>query len=147
MTTPAQRRMSGSAPERHRTLAEVCDLYFPGVTPCALRWMIKRRGYAHSRWGREYRLTDSQVGAIQEDMARPARQASAAAAARGPRGARTGKQAENVQGPAQAASPPARRRRRALPLGDVEQALAERLASPLAVTAVPASPAALRQES
>jgi hypothetical protein len=26
--------------------------------------MIKRRGYAHSRWGREYRLTDSQVAAI-----------------------------------------------------------------------------------
>lgn len=35
-----------TAPERHRMLAEVCQLYFPGVTPCALRWMIKRRGYA-----------------------------------------------------------------------------------------------------
>ncbi len=147
MTTPAQRRTSGSAPERHRTLAEVCDLYFPGVTPCALRWMIKRRGYAHSRWGREYRLTDSQVAAIQADMARPARQASAAAAARGPRRARAGKQVGNAQGPAQPSSPPARRRKRALPLGDVEQALAEQLASPLAVTALPDSSAASRREA
>jgi hypothetical protein len=40
-------------------------LYFPGVSPCALLWMIKRKGYPHSRWGREYRLTDSQVVAIQ----------------------------------------------------------------------------------
>jgi hypothetical protein len=144
MTTSAQRRASGSAPERHRTLAEVCDLYFPGVTPVALRWMIKRRGYAHSRWGREYRLTDSQVAAIQEDMAQPARQAPAAA--RGPRRARTGKRAGNAQAPAQAGSPPARRRRRTLPLGDVERALAEQLASPLSAAATPDSPAAGRRE-
>lgn len=140
MTTSAQRRASGSNPERHRTLAEVCDLYFPGVTPCALRWMIKRRGYAHSRWGREYRLTDSQVADIQDDLARPARQAPAAA--RRPRGARASKQAENAQAPAKADSPPTRRRRRALPVRDVERALAEQLASPLAVTAAPDSPAA-----
>jgi hypothetical protein len=31
------------------TLAEVCDRHFPGVTPCALCWVIRRRGYAHSR--------------------------------------------------------------------------------------------------
>jgi hypothetical protein len=61
-----------TAPERYRTLAEVCELYFPGVSTCVLRWMIKRHGYAHSRWGREYRLTDSQVAAIQADLARPA---------------------------------------------------------------------------
>jgi hypothetical protein len=145
MTTPAQRRTSGGTPERHRTLAEVCDLYFPGITPCALRWMIKRRGYAHSRWGREYRLTDSQVAAIQEDLARPARLAPAAA--RAPRDARTSKQAENAQRPAQAGGPPTRPRGRTLPLGDVERALAEQLASPLAVTAAPDSPAAGRQES
>jgi hypothetical protein len=145
MTTPAQRRTSGSAPERHRTLAEVCDLYFPGVTPCALRWMIKRRGYAHSRWGREYRLTDSQVAAIQEDLARPPRRAQAAA--RKPRGARASKQAENAPAPAQAGGPPRRRRSRALPLSDVERTLAEQLASPVAVTAAPDSRAAGRREA
>jgi hypothetical protein len=145
MTTPAPRRPSGSTPERHRTLAEVCDLYFPGVTPVALRWMIKRRGYAHSRWGREYRLTDSQVAAIQEDLARPARQAPAGA--RGPRAARTSKQADKPRPPARASSAQTRRRRRALPLGDVEQALAKQLASPLAVTAAPTSPAAGRRET
>jgi hypothetical protein len=70
-----------TAPERYRTLAEVCELYFPGVSTCVLRWMIKRRGYAHSRWGREYRLTDSQVAAIQADLARPARPGSGGTAA------------------------------------------------------------------
>jgi hypothetical protein len=144
-TTPAPRRMYGSSPERHRTLAEVCDLYFPGVTPCALRWMIKRRGYAHSRWGREYRLTDSQVAAIQEDLARPPRLAQAAA--RSPRGAGARKQAGSSQRPAQAVSPPARRRSRALPHVDVKQALAEQLASPLAVTAALDLPAAGRREA
>ena len=98
-----------TAPERHRTLAEVCELYFPGVTPCALRWMIKRRGYAHSRWGREYRLTDSQVTAIQQDLARPPRQATAGPPS--PRGAGARKQSESIQRPGVAVSPPARRRR------------------------------------
>jgi hypothetical protein len=144
MTTPAQRRTPGSAPERHRTLAEVCDLYFPGVTPVALRWMIKRRGYAHSRWGREYRLTDSQVAAIQEDMARPARRAQATT--RSPRGARTSKRAEDNQAPAPANGPPERRRARALPLGDAHKALAAQLGSPLAVTSPSASSAASRRE-
>jgi hypothetical protein len=60
-------------PEQLLTLEEACERYFPGKSACALRWMIKRRGYAHSRWGREYRLTDSQVAAIQADMAMPAK--------------------------------------------------------------------------
>ena len=59
-------------PEPLLTLAEACQRYFPGKSPCALRWMIKRRGYAHSRWGREYRLTPSQVAVIVDDLARPA---------------------------------------------------------------------------
>ncbi len=134
-----------TAPERHRTLAEVCDLYFPGVTPCALRWMIKRRGYAHSRWGREYRLTDSQVTAIQQDLARPPRQATAGPP--GPRGAGARKQAESIQHPGVAGSPPGRRRRPAAPGADVKQALAEQLASPLAVTAARHPPAAGRREA
>jgi hypothetical protein len=134
-----------TAPERHRTLAEVCDLYFPGVTPCALRWMIKRRGYAHSRWGREYRLTDSQVTAIQQDLARPSRQALSGPP--GPRGAGTRKQAEGTQRPAEGGSPPSRRRRQALPRADVKQVLAERLASPLVITAAHDSPAPGRREA
>jgi hypothetical protein len=59
-------------PEPLLTLEEACQRYFPGKSACALRWMIKRRGYAHSRWGREYRLTPSQVAAIVDDLARPA---------------------------------------------------------------------------
>jgi len=59
-------------PEPLLTLDEACQRYFPGKSACALRWMIKRRGYAHSRWGREYRLTPSQVAAIVADLARPA---------------------------------------------------------------------------
>jgi len=127
-----------TAPERHRTLAEVCDLYFPGVTPCALLWMIKRRGYAHSRWGREYRLTDSQVTAIQQDLARPPRPAPAA------RAPASRPAASGV--PSKPAVPPARRRRQALPRADVKQALAEQLASPLAVTAARRPPSAGRRE-
>jgi hypothetical protein len=130
------------APERHRTLAEVCELYFPGVTPCALRWMIKRRGYAHSRWGREYRLTDSNVAAIQQDLARPPRQAPLRSPS--PRAAGTRRQAESIQSPGKADGPPARRRRQAPPRADVKQALAEQLASPLAVTAAGHPPAAGR---
>jgi hypothetical protein len=59
-------------PEPLLTLEEACQRYFPGKSACALRWMIKRRGYAHSRWGRQYRLTPSQVAAIVADLARPA---------------------------------------------------------------------------
>jgi hypothetical protein len=59
-------------PEPLLTLEEACRRYFPGKSACALRWMIKRRGYAHSRWGREYWLTPSQVAAIVDDLARPA---------------------------------------------------------------------------
>jgi len=134
-----------TAPERHRTLAEVCDLYFPGVTPCALRWMIKRRGYPHSRWGREYRLTDSQVTAIQQDLAQPPRQAPAGPP--DPRGTGARKQAGSIQRPGEGGSPPGRRRRPAPPLADVKQALAEQLASPLAVIAAPHPPAARRTEA
>jgi hypothetical protein len=66
-----------ASPEPLLTLDEACRLYFPGKSACALRWMIKRRGYAHSRWGREYRLTPSQVAAIVDDLARPAQPAPA----------------------------------------------------------------------
>jgi hypothetical protein len=66
-------------PEPLLTLEEACQRYFPGKSACALRWMIKRRGYAHSRWGREYRLTPSQVAAIVEDLARPAQRVLAVA--------------------------------------------------------------------
>jgi hypothetical protein len=145
MTTPAQRRTPGSLPERHRTLAEVCDLYFPGVTAVALRWMIKRRGYAHSRWGREYRLTRSQVAAIQEDLARPSREAQPTS--RSPRGAPASKQPEKTGAPTQADGPSARRRRQALSRADARLALAEQLASPLAVTAAPDSRAARHREA
>jgi hypothetical protein len=61
-----------ASPEPLLTLDEACQQYFPGRSACALRWMIKRRGYAHNRWGREYRLTPSQVAAIVADLARPA---------------------------------------------------------------------------
>jgi len=121
------------APERHRTLAEVCELYFPGITPCALRWMIKRRGYAHSRWGREYRLTDSQVAAIQQDMAQAARPVPSVSP--GPRGAGARRQAGSIQNAGEGGKPPDRRHRQPLPRADVKQALAEQLSSPLAVAA------------
>lgn len=61
-----------AAPEPLLTLEQACRLYFPGKSAVALRWMIKRRGYAHSKWGREYRLTPSQVAAIVDALARPA---------------------------------------------------------------------------
>jgi hypothetical protein len=143
--TSIQRRIYISTPERHRTLAEACDLYFPGVTPCALRWMIKRRGYAHSRWGREYRLTDSQVAAIQEDLARPPRPVPSPRP--GPRAESTRKQAASNQRPAEAARAPAPRRRAAPLHTDVRHALAEQLASPLAVTAVEHPPAMNREQA
>jgi hypothetical protein len=91
------------------------------------------RGYAHSRWGREYRLTDSQVAAIHEDLARPPRPAP------GPRPVQRAepacKQAASSRRPAEAARAPAPRRRPAPAQTDVRQALAEQLASPLAVAA------------
>src|SRR5215469_4232839 len=116
------------------------------MTCQALRTMAGRRLV----WARQggpvaCRPVGTQVAAIQEDLARPARQAPAAACS--PRASRTGKQADKPRPPAQAGSPTARRRRRALPLGDVEQALAEQLASPLAATAAPTSPAAGRRET
>jgi hypothetical protein len=134
MPTPAASgRANASTPERQRPLAEVCDLYFPGVSPCALRWMIKRRGYAHSRWGREYRLTDSQIAAIQDDMARPARSVQPP-----PRRTTARQPIAAAPPPARAATAASRPSRRALPRTDVKRALAEQLASPLAVTAAPA---------
>jgi len=77
-----------TAPERHRTLAEVCD-----------------------------------------------------------RGAGARKPAENIQHPGEGGSPPARRRRQAPPRMDVKQALAEQLASPLAVTAAQHPPTPGRREA
>jgi hypothetical protein len=129
-----------TAPERHRTLAEVCDIYFPGVTPCALRWMIKRRGYAHSRWGREYRLTDSQVAAIQADIATPARPAAARQrTAAGPQGnastVREGRKPPKPE-PHGGAKHRAPRSCEAAPSGDPRRALAERLARLPPATAV-----------
>jgi hypothetical protein len=124
-----------AVPERHRTLAEVCELYFPGVTPCALRWMIKRRGYPHSRWGREYRLTDSQITAIQRDLSRPARQDPPPPGKR-----RATVPAKPPGGPVQGgdgAAPAPRRRKPARQYEDARRILAERLASPAAI--MPAS--------
>ena len=127
-----------TAPERYRTLAEVCDLYFPGVSPCALRWMIKRRGYAHSRWGREYRLTDSQVAAIQAELATPARQdprhrtPTATTASRNNDSARA--QPRQPDEPRDDTSVPAHNRRQPGPQADVMRALAERLSAPLSVS-------------
>jgi hypothetical protein len=145
MTAHADRRMPGGTPERQRTLAEACDLYFPGVTPCALRWMIKRRGYGHSRWGREYRLTDSQIAAIQEDMARPPEQAGVNA--RRPSGAATKPPAGNPRAANPPGRAPTRRRRQVLPVSDVKQTLAERLASPLTITAITDSRPADRRQA
>lgn len=126
-----------TAPERYRTLAEVCELYFPGVSACALRWMIKRRGYAHSRWGREYRLTDSQVVAIQADLAVPSRpDLGQTAGTRADRKGKSGKQTGG-QAPARSASSasrPSRRRKVGSP-EDSKRALAERLSAPLSVPA------------
>jgi len=129
-----------TAPERERTLAEVCELYFPGVSACALRWMIKRRGYAHSRWGREYRLTDSQVAAIQADMTTPATPGASAVrrSARAPGGSRS-RSARQVPGAASATGDaditrrPGRRQTPTPP--DAKRALAERLSAPLSAEA------------
>jgi hypothetical protein len=124
-------------PEPLLTLEEACQRYFPGKSACALRWMIKRRGYAHSRWGREYRLTPSQVAAIADDLARPATRAPA----RVPRRPTTRGRARPVTGAVQATAalaaavpgggdgpggrPPASRR-----------VLEERLSAPLSGTGI-----------
>src|SRR6266536_3335045 len=124
-------------PERQRTLAEVCELYFPGVSACALRWMIKRRGYAHSRWGREYRLTDSQVAAIQADMTMPATPGAAATrrSARAPDSSRSRQEPGTIPttGDAGIASRPGRGKTPSPP--DAKRALAERLSAPLSAGA------------
>jgi hypothetical protein len=128
------RRSLTAAPERHRTLAEVCDLYFPGVSPCALRWMIKRRGFAHSRWGREYRLTDSQVVMIQAELAAPARQVAGRATTRATaRSSREGRGHPRPRSPAPSGCTlsPAARHRKTGSHPDPKQALAERLSAPL----------------
>jgi len=123
-----------TAPERHRTLTEVCELYFPGISPCALRWMIKRRGYAHSRWGREYRLTDSHVAAIQQDLARPAKPGQGRTATATAPGTSAHKKSPKTAKAADGEEKPAARRQRGEASGDPKRALAERLSSPLSVT-------------
>jgi hypothetical protein len=123
-------------PEPLLTLEEACQRYFPGKSACALRWMIKRKGYAHSRWGREYRLTYSQVAAIQADMAMPAmprapdgqRPQHALSGSRSRR-ARWQPAAAATGADADADSTPARRK--AAPPQNAKRALAEQLSAPL----------------
>ncbi len=133
-----------TAPERHRTLAEVCELYFPGVSPCALRWMIKRRGYAHSRWGREYRLTDSQVAAIQAELATPARQdlrhKTPTAATVGRNSGSASEQSSKPDWPRDGTRVPAHSHRELAPQADAKRALAERLSAPPSVNLADTAP-------
>jgi hypothetical protein len=124
-------------PEPLLTLEEACERYFPGKSACALRWMIKRRGYAHSRWGREYRLTYSQVAAIQADMAMPAspqapdgRPARILSSSRSSRA----RQQPAIAGNADVDS--TRERRKTVPPQTAKRALAEQLSAPLSA-AVP----------
>jgi hypothetical protein len=130
-------------PERHRTLTEVCDLYFPGISPCALLWMIKRKGYPHSRWGREYRLTDSQVAAIQARLTsegRPDRPGRATP--RGPDSHRAKirkRTSKPPREPPQGMPSPAQRRE-PVPLADPRQALTEHFCAPLAAAEIDARP-------
>ncbi len=127
-------------PEPLLTLEEACQRDFPGKAACAVRWMIKRKGYAHSRWGREYRLTGSQVAAIQADMAmpgmpqaedgqRPARAPSSSRSRRGGQQPATAAAAGNTD----AAS--ARSRRKTAPPQNAKRALAEQLSAPLSAAA------------
>lgn len=121
-----------SPPEPLLTLDEACQRYFPGKSACALRWMIKRRGYAHSRWGREYRLTPSQVAAIMDDLARPANP-SPADTPRSPAPPRYGRPAVR---PGQATvvsrgAVPGRSEARGGPPADPRRTLEERLSAPL----------------
>ena len=119
-------------PEPLLTLDEACQRYFPGKSACALRWMIKRRGYAHSRWGREYRLTDSQIAAIQADLARPARPDGERTAAASPVRRSVSHAQINGQPPAGGAN--ASRGRTAGSSANSKRALAERLSAPLSAT-------------
>lgn len=130
-------------PERHRTLAEVCDLYFPGITPCALLWMIKRKGYPHSRWGREYRLTDSQVAAIQARLASEAQPDLPRRAAPRDPASRTAKIRRRASKPPR--DPPddllsPARRREPVALTDPRQALTEHFCAPLAAPEIDTRP-------
>jgi hypothetical protein len=108
-----------ASPEPLLTLDEACRLYFPGKSAVALRWMIKRRGYAHSRWGREYRLTPSQVAAIVDDLARPALTPA-------PPQPRPARRARPAPRPAEVTAPPAGGASQA-----GRQALEARLSAPL----------------
>lgn len=130
-------------PERHRTLAEVCDLYFPGVSPCALLWMIKRKGYPHSRWGREYRLTDSQVAAIQTRLTGHARLdplRQAAPCDSDDRRARTRRRAGRPPREPLHSTPSSAARRQSAALADPRQALTEHFCAPLAAAEIDTRP-------
>jgi len=78
-------------------------------------------------------------------MARPRQQA--AVSTRRPSGAATKAPAGNPRVAYPPDRAPARRRGRVLPLSDVQQTLAEQLASPLTITATTGSPAADRRET
>jgi hypothetical protein len=147
-TSPRQRAarpadVQRNPPERHRTLAEVCDLYFPGISPCALLWMIKRKGYPHSRWGREYRLTDSQVAAIQARLASEGRpDPSRRSAPRDPDSckAKIRRRASKPPREPPHGMPSPARRREPVPLTDPRQALTEHFCAPLAAPEVDTHP-------
>ena len=123
-------------PEPLLTLEEACQRYFPGKSACALRWMIKRKGYAHSRWGREYRLTYSQVAAIQADMAMPARpQAPDGRRPARNLSRRTRQQPAAAATVADADAASTRARRKTVPPKTAKRALAEQLSAPLSAAA------------
>ena len=105
--------------------------------------MIKRKGYPHSRWGREYRLTDSQVAAIQalltsEARPDPPRQAALRApdARRARIRTRTGKPPRE---PPHGMPSPARRPD-PISLTDPRQALTEHFCAPLAAPEIDTHP-------
>jgi hypothetical protein len=125
-------------PEQLLTLEEACERYFPGKSACALRWMIKRRGYAHSRWGREYRLTDSQVAAIQADMAMPAKPGAEQRPARSPgnsRSRRACQQPATALAAGTTSAVAALGPRKTSPPQNAKRALAEQLSAPVSAAA------------
>ncbi len=125
-------------PEPLLTLEEACQRYFPGKSACALRWMIKRKGYAHSRWGREYRLTDSQVAAIQADMAISAKPTADQRPARSPgnsRSRRERQQPASALAAGNAAAVSSLKPGKATPPQNAKRALAEQLSAPVSAAA------------
>lgn len=118
-------------------------MYFPGVSPCALLWMIKRKGYPHSRWGREYRLTDSQVVAIQArltDHTRPDPLRQAAPRDSDARRARTRTRTGRPPREPLHSTPSPAARRQPVTLTDPRQALTEHFCAPLAAVEIDTRP-------